>query len=209
VELGCTSCGGEKGKPRGGCSSDYHKDVEPEVTDAKVTIIDIDTGEGSSESDDSPDSPDSQEAPSSSPESEGGLLDETADGDDAALGDDMTRSTEIDVELGDGVRIVKEEDWLRLVELLARQAAITQEIVAARELEHQAVEARVKAENERDQAVSERSRVLRETKQLLDRLADTPLMRRTAIADARAEFRTRFGLVYDEDFLKELERTNG
>ena len=48
---GCPTCG--KGKADSDdCADSYHtRDVEPDVTDATVTVIQIDTGDGSSESD--------------------------------------------------------------------------------------------------------------------------------------------------------------
>lgn len=206
VNLGatCPDCGGTKSAPQGNCGSTYHKAVEAtDVEDAKVTLIEIDTGEESSGSDtSSDDAPASQEASTSQPDAEDGLLDETADGDDAQLGDDITQS--VVVAAGE-TSIVKSADLESLLNLVA---STTRELVDARQAEAEAISTKAIIVKERDQAVEERRIALTATHQILKRLAEQPLVRKTALAEADADFRARFGGVYDDDFLKVLERNS-
>jgi HK97 family phage prohead protease len=170
-------------------------DPEPDVQDAQVTIIQIDTSDGDSPAaaDDAPAS--SQEAPPSDPESGDGLADETADGDDAALGDDLTRAVEPDLHR-------------TLFETLSLLRETTRELIEAKTALSAAQTAAEKAATDRDAMQAERDHVLRSTKDILDRVADTPLARRAVVRDAQHEFRTRFGGVYSETFLDMLEKTH-
>jgi HK97 family phage prohead protease len=166
--------------------------VEPEVQDAQVTIIQIDTG------DDSPsdDSPSSQEAPESAPEAEvGGLLDETADGDDAALGDDVTRSVEPDAA----------KAMTEVVEML-RQT--TRELMETKAALVEANVAKTAAETAKEQALAERNQALVETKALLDKVANSPLVRRAVVREAQSAFSSRFEGIYGEEILRMLEKRN-
>lgn len=183
----CPTCG--KGKSADDdCADPYHKSVEPDVTDATVTVIQIDTGNGSSESD--------SDSSGDAPASQGGQATEpdSGDGDYAASGADAvtTPSTpQFDGPVQDAVG--------QLVGLLR---STTGELV---ELRRQLSEAQTGLDTvtrERDTAVSERDHVLTETKRVLDRLADTPLVRRAAVVDAEKELRQKFSGVYSEDFLK-------
>lgn len=166
--------------------------IDPDVQDAQVTIIQIDTG------DDFPsdDSPSSQEAPESAPEAEvSGLLDETADGDDAALGDDVTRSVEPD----SAKAMTEVVDMLRQTtrELMETKAALVEANVA-----------KAAAETAKEQALVERNRTLAETKALLDKVANSPLVRRAVVREAQTAFSSKFEGIYGEEILKMLEKRN-
>lgn len=64
TEAACPTCG--KSKSEGGdCGDAYHtKEIDPDVTDSKITLIEIDTDDGSSSSDSDSDGDASQEADS-------------------------------------------------------------------------------------------------------------------------------------------------
>ena len=149
--------------------------AEKGLTKGRVTII-VDTDEGVS-------APASQEARSSGPGAEDGLADETANGDDERLGDSVTRGMEPVVDL------------LRTA---------TRELVEVRQSLTNALIAKAAAEKDRDQAIADRSRVLTETKRLIDRIADSPLVRRAVVRDAQEDL-SRFSAIYSDDFLKMLE----
>jgi hypothetical protein len=59
------------------------------------------------------------------------------------------------------------------------------------------------ATQERDQALE----ALKTATQIVDKIASLPIGRKTAFAQATTTFKDRFGGVYDDDFLKFLERT--
>jgi hypothetical protein len=161
--------------------------VDPDITDTQVTIIQIDTGDNADS-----DSPTSQDAPSSTPEAEGGLLDETADGDDEALGDTITQSVEpvaLDRTLSETLSLLRET---------------TRELIDARQALGAAEAAKKALELERDQALVERDSVLKTTKALLDRVASAPLARRAVVRDAQRDL-SRFSGVYSESFLNMLK----
>lgn len=209
----CPSCGGSKSSPKESCGSDYHKAEEPavektepvvaaepvvpEVADATVHI-DIDTG--------SPDAgsasaPTSQEAQASAPGAEA-VAEEVADGEDALVGDTVTR--EVTPALVDGQFTYPAA---KMTELVDGYAKTVQELMTLRLAHTELQTAKVAVEKERDQAIADRDRVLTETTALLARLADVPLVRKTAVATAYGEFREKFGGVYDEGFLRMLENT--
>lgn len=214
LEKACPTCGGVKGKS--GCDDKYHTAaaepevqaggtvtaaqtitvgeagpetvlaanpetpaVTPEVTDAKVNIS-IDTESGSSPSQAAPEPQGAQ-----AERTEAGVLDETASGDNAALGDTVTNAvTDLDVSAS-------------LVDLLR---TATDKLAAA-------MAGKTKAEIERDAAVAERDRVVNGTRELLNRLAETPLVRKTAVVAAEGEFRQKFASVYGDEYLTYLENS--
>lgn len=167
--------------------------VEPDITDATVTVetpfanITVDT----SDSDAAASAEPSQEAADSAPETE--VADETAEGDDERLGDSTTRSVEPDAR--------------PLAESLAILNQTTRELVETRALLVEAQMAKAIAERERDAAVAQRDDVLEQTKQILDRVANSPLMRRAVVMDARRDFHSRFEGVYSQSLLNMLENT--
>lgn len=193
----CPSCGGSKGAPREGCTNDFHaKDIEPDVQDATVTVetpfanITVDTSDG----DAAREEPASQEATDSAPENEDGVLDETADGDDAKLGDTTTRS--------------ESEALTTFSEAISLLRQTTRDLVETRRALADAQVAKAAAERERDALKAERDTVLTQTQQILDRVANSPLVRRAVVMDAKRDFRARFEGIYSEDFLKMLQRND-
>lgn len=131
----------------------------------------------------SDDSTGSQEASSpSTPENEA-LLDETADGDDAALGDTVTR------EVPDGELLTLGIESLvgRLTEAVSRIEVLTKQV---------------------DELTSERDDLAENfavAKDIIEKVANLPIGRKTAFAGAVTDFRTRFPM-YDEDFVRFLEK---
>ena len=131
----------------------------------------------------SDDSTGSQEASSpSTPENEA-LLDETADGDDAALGDTVTR------EAPDGELLTLGIESLvgRLTEAVSRIEVLTKQV---------------------DELTSERDDLAENfavAKDIIEKVANLPIGRKTAFAGAVTDFRTRFPM-YDEDFVRFLEK---
>lgn len=170
--------------------------VEPEVQDAQVTIIQIDTSDGDSgAAADAPSS--SQEAPQSGPENgDAGLLDETADGDDAALGDTVTNSV-------DDLPVVN-----TITETLNLLRETTRELIEAKKALVEMEKAKEAAEVEKNRMKLERDHVLKATQEILDRVANTPLARRAVAVDAQRSFRQRFEGIYSESLLDMLERNN-
>lgn len=182
----CPTCGKPKGA--GGCDDSFHKDVEPDIQDTSVTIIQIDTSDEAGS--DAPGS--SQEAEQvSEPEAEVGLLDETADGDDEALGDTVTSSVDITRTLGETLNLLRET---------------TRELVDARKALAEAEAMKSAMEIERNLMKTERDHVLIQTKELLDRVANSPLVRRAVVTDVQRDFRSRFEGIYSDSFLEMLER---
>ena len=216
----CPQCGGSKNDPQDGCTSSYHNTkavdqpvvvedgsispsmdevpVLPDVANATVHI-DIDTG-SSGESGAS--APTSQEAPAGSvPGAEAAVLDEAADGEDELLGDTKTESVALAAD-GPGF-VIKQSDMTELIKSYAQTA---QELITLRQKYAELEIRNAGLVTEKDQAIAERDRVLTETTALLSRLADVPLVRRTAVTAAYSDFRQRFGGVYDEGFLQMLEK---
>jgi len=187
TDAACPTCG--KSKNGGGdCTDAYHKSIEPDVTDAQVTIIQIDTNDGNSSSDaGSSDAPASQEGPTTDPE--------TGDGGLAASGEDVVTKGAPDI-----------GTFKQMSELLLE---VTRELTAEKTRTAELTASLTEITRERDTALAQRDQVLSETGRVLNRLAATPLMRRTVVAEAQAELRTKFGGVYDEGFLKLLENRNG
>lgn len=163
--------------------------AEPDVTDATVTV-ETPTASITVETSDEDDSQPTRESEAD----DEAVLDETADGDDDRLGDTATRSFE-------GVDLSR-----TLGETLELLRQTTRDLVETRAALVEAQAAKAAAERERDAAEAERTNVLTQTKQILDRVAASPLVRKTAMIDAKRDFRARFEGIYDEEFLKMIER---
>lgn len=175
----CPDCGGSAAKPKGGCGNSMHKSAEPEVIDAVPTEPDIAAELGETET------PEAQGAPNteseSEPENADGLQDETADGDDEALGDEVTE------ELSAAKSVTELVDVLRTT---------TIELVDARAVN-------LRLTTERDLAIKGFFAV----KDLLDQVATLPLARKAQgeFAELQKSY-ARFAGVYNEEFLKMLEK---
>jgi HK97 family phage prohead protease len=168
--------------------------VVPDVQDAKITIIEIDTGA----SDDAGGDTDSQEAPSSNPENEAGLADETATGDSDALGDDVTRSLqaatppEFSAILGKTIGLLNQT----ATELFAVKGELAVEKAA-----------RMAAESDAKQVREKAGEVIRGVSEVIDKIARTPLKSRTQFVEGSKSF-DHLKDIYDEEFLKMLEGTS-
>lgn len=162
-----------------GTEPEVADDIEPDVADAQVTIIQIDTDGGSSSSDSAPaDAP--EEGHQTDPEGEFASVDDGAVIEAAATPEPMS-------------------------EVLSLLRTTTGELVTARS-EVATLKGQLAAlELERDALAEERDRVLKETKEILDRVADAPLVRRAVAMEAQRELRTRFSGYLSDDFLKMLE----
>lgn len=176
----CPSCGESKAASDD-CADSYHKDVTPEITDATVTVIQIDTGQESSESDPSPnDDPPSQAT-------------ETEDGEYAAGEPELTLAG-------------RPEDPVQLA--LHQLTATTSELVTATKRVSELQASVLALTNERDQARTQRDRVVAETLGVLNRLQTAPFARKAIVTEATVELRQKWAGVYDETFLKTLEYQN-
>jgi HK97 family phage prohead protease len=184
----CPTCG--KAKAQGGdCGNPFHKSVDPDVADAQVTIIQIDTGDGSSSSDsDSTDASAPQDGSSTNPD--------TGDEDHLATGDDAIAITaELNLENGNEA----------IQKMLGLLETTTRELVETKGKVTELTASVSTLTTERDTATAQRDLVLVETKRVLDNLADTPLMRKAVVIEAERELRSKFSGIYSEDFLKMLE----
>mgnify|MGYP001188948316 CR=1 FL=1 len=112
------------------------------------------------------------------------ILDETADGDDAGLGDDITRGIEALTGLLKDTTRELESVRMQVLDLTTGKSAI---------------------EAERDEALEN----LAVAKEIVERIANAPLGRRAVFRGAVSDFKERFGGSYNEDVLKMLENTDG
>jgi hypothetical protein len=160
----------------------HQKSIEPDVTDATVTLIQIDTDDSSSASD-------AASSDASAPQDGPGTNPDMGDEDYAASGEPVLTASLT------GPAIT------RMVEMLE---STTRELVEAKRIAHELTIEKDVLVRERDAAVTEKDRVLSETKRVLDQLADTPLMRRAVVANATRDLEERVKGVYSDDFLKML-----
>lgn len=158
-------------------------EVEPDKEAATVTV-EVD-GHGSVMVDTS------RKPQEASADPETGLLDETADGDDEAIGDGVTRDAPpenlaeftLNLELGD-LDVIKEAltSAVTRIEMLSKALAV--------------------AEQERDDAVEN----FAAAKQIIERIAKLPIGPKATYRKAAEDFRTKFAGVYSDEFLKFLEK---
>jgi HK97 family phage prohead protease len=185
AQPGCDDC-----KPGQPCAA--HKSVDPDVQDAQVTIIQIDTGDGSSSSDSGSSGDASQEGQTTDPDTG----DYAASGDDAATakGGEITVDIKLEGPVTDTVQ--------QMIDLLR---ATSGELVDARKQIGDLTRQLSDVTSERDRAVEERDTVLRETKRVLDKVADAPLVRRAVAVEAQRELHSKFAGYLSDDFLKLME----
>jgi HK97 family phage prohead protease len=158
------------------------EDVEPEVTDATIEVspdgaVSIDTTS----------TPQEAEDPLSQPE------------DGVTVGDsaEPTQEPEAPAALKDGAE---------LVQLLSSIADATSELANAKVQIEAEKTARTAAENERDRVVGNTAAILKDVKEMLDRVADLPLSRKTRFVATQSEFNAKYAGVLDEGVLKMLLR---
>jgi hypothetical protein len=158
----------------------------------------------------------SQEAAEGDPENENGLLDETADGDDERLGDTVTNASSAPFTFStnesmsittngtsDNVQwTFTEPHFQRSYEMLLQT---TSELVDTKKALGEALAKIATLEREHAEALAQRDRVLELTAQTLEKVARTPLVRKTTFAEAESDFRKRVASIYPEGFLKLME----
>jgi hypothetical protein len=96
---------------------------------------------------------------------------------------------------------VKAEDFVSLVDMLR---SITGELVEARKAQTEAVEAQSRAEED----LRDTRKDLEKAKEIVEMVANLPIGRRSVVQYHVNDFRTKFGHVYGEDFVKMMENTN-
>lgn len=154
----CNSCGGSKRKPKNGCTSPYHKEVEPEV-EAAVEAADESA---------------SQEAPQSQPEAEA-VADATDAPEEPPAPVDVVSA--IDPSITDAVAGVS----ALLETMTAKLASMMDELETERQ-------ARKAAEAQRDEAVQAAQVVLTEVRSIMERVGQTPIGRKTKFVEADRDF---------------------
>jgi hypothetical protein len=187
----CPNCGGSKGNPKGGCQNSYHKgggtaptnasgdDAVPDVTDAKIQVITIDTddggsseGSGDSQGDGSDDG-DSDFEDSTTP-------DVVADAQAALLGNDGT------------VLVTQLQSVLDLL------AKTTTQLVEERK-------ARGAAEAERDRVLQETSGLVEQMSLTIEAVGNLPMGRKASFKVLERDFSHLEG-TYSASFIKMLNK---
>jgi len=196
----CPDCGHGKGDG-GGCQNSSHpKDVEPDVTDAKIRVIEVDTGDDSGGSS-------SQGASQSEPAPES---QDDPDGEDEieVSGDDvLATASEI---VGEAETVMASLDpnvTATFRQLLELTDSLTRELAASIERESVARAEKTAAERQRDEVVVMAGKIISGANTILNKLADLPVGRRTKFMDATAQFAELEG-IYSADFLTLLRSKN-
>ena len=156
-------------------------EVEPDLVEGRTKVTVTVTTD---------DSTGSQTASPGASENEA-LLDETAEGDDAAIGDTVTRAQ-------DDEALVILDAGVDFMKALDQSTAMLRESVERNEMLSKQVSDLTR---ERDEA----NENLAMAKAIIDRIADLPIGRKAKFDGAVSEFRARFPM-YDEEFVKILER---
>lgn len=178
----CPTCG------KTDCT-EHKKDVEPDVTDAKVQIITIDTDDGGSGS--SSDSGSSTGASSDSDPGDEGVYDSGSDAVIASATDAITKGADSEVLV------------THLQSVLAAFERTTAELVAERAKRIEAENATKAAEQDRDEAYRAAGQIVLQARDVIEKLADTPLGRKATIKQAGAQLSHLEG-VYSAEAMKML-----
>lgn len=175
----CPTCG--KGRSSEGCDDAYHKDVDPDVTDAKVRIIEVDT--------DSPESGDGQGASDSEP-------DESALSTEPEILDGLTETELLKLSFG---------------QLRAAALAAVNQLGEVKRLYDEEKTARLTAESQRDTLQQEREAVIaaagalvKRTQAVIEKVANSPLARKAVTRDIATEFATSVSAFYGEEFARAI-----
>jgi hypothetical protein len=195
----CPDCG--KGHDAKGCDNKFHKSTEPDVAE-----VDLDKEAARTRVTVTVDSDGTQEAPKSTPEH--GLMDEdraddAKEPDSEYLADTITVGTEPDtlkVEEVPVENVSEEEQLSQLFQTADFAAVVTKLQSVVNELTEKELELR-KTTVERDEAKEN----LIVAKEIIDRIADLPVGRKTRFSGAVSDFRQKFPQ-YDEEFMKFLEK---
>jgi len=195
----CPDCG--HGKPDGGgCQNGFHsKDVDPDVTDAKIRVIEIDTGDETGEA-----------------SSQGASSSEPAPTAEEAVDEDATGTTEEVIASADGIITSVEtvmasspdmEVTSMLQQLLDLTNSLNRELGASLIREQEAIAAKASAERQRDEIVVLSGKLISGTNAILNKLADQPVGRRTVFREVKNQFEGLEG-IYSDDFLSLLRSKN-
>jgi len=176
----CPECG------KTDCDSDgdlHGAAPDPDVADAKIRIIEVDTDEASSDGD-------SQGASSSEPVDALAApeADVTADGEPLIL-DGATEDALIKLSF----------DQLRMVALRA-----TADLVAAKEELRGEKAARIEAEQQRDAVAEAAGALVARTAAVIEKVANAPLVRKAAIRDVQNQFSASVESYYGTEFARAL-----
>ena len=145
--------------------------------------------------------PNAQAAPASgSVPGDAGLLDETAEGDTAVLGDDVTRSEE--PVISDAVETEVETKEITVIEL--EKASVLQLVTALKNSMTEISELK-KTNLDLTTKVAGLEENFLAAREIIEKIADLPIGKKTRFMQATGEFRARFPM-YDEDFVRMLER---
>jgi hypothetical protein len=190
TEAACSDCGHGKADG-GGCQNAFHsKDVEPDVTDAKVRVIEIDTGDDSGSSS-------SQEASSSDPAP-------AAEADEAdESGDVLSSADDIIASVGTVMADLEPEVTTMLQQLVDLNLSLSRELAGSMDREQKAIAATALAEQQRDEIATLASTLMSGTSAILNKLADQPVGRRTVFREVSGQFDGLEG-IYSRDFLSML-----
>src|SRR3990172_11683016 len=179
----CPQCGGGRADPKAGCTSDFHQSsADPDVTDAKIRIIEVDTDDQSS-------GDAAQEAPSSEP----GNADDTFSAPEV----DVTAGTPLSLDgLTEDMLLQQSFNSLRSVALLA----ISELAETKRALDEEKA-TRIVVERERDEVVEVAAQILSRTAAIIEQVGSIPLPRKAIFKDVQDKFAS-IEAYYGEEFAK-------
>jgi phage head maturation protease len=197
----CPDCGHGK-EDGGGCQNSIHsKDVEPEVTDSKIRVIEIDTGDDSGGSS-SQGASQSEPAPESADDSDGEDDEVEASGDDV-----LATASEVIGEVETVMASLDPTVTSAFQQLLTLTDSLTRELAASIAREGEAQAQKDAAERQRDEIVVMAGKLISGTNAILNKLADLPVGRRTKFVDSKAQF-AELENIYSSDFLAMLRSKN-
>lgn len=195
TDASCPDCGHGK-SDGGGCQNGFHRDVEPDVTDAKVRVIEIDTGDDSGGSS-------GQEASSSDPAPSPVTDEDGEDGIEAGGEDVLAVASETVAEAESVMASLEPAIAATFQQLLTLTDSLTRELAASIEREQQARTEKEVAERQRDEVAVTAGRIITSASQIINKLADLPVGRRTKFVETKAQFDELEG-IYSSDFLSML-----
>jgi len=172
----CNSCGGGKRKPKDGCTSPFHKDIEVE---AAVEAVD--------------ESASSQELSESEPEPE--VVTE-------ASVTDVSAEVEVVADLSEAF---DPAITAAVAGVSAALEATTEKLASMLDELDEEKRARKAAEAQRDEAVLAAQTVLVEVRSIMERVGKTPVGKKTGFVQATADF-SHLEQVYSAPFLKLLKQ---